>query len=112
MAIPAGTAATSEQTSKVVGIIEAVVRSTTPVAAAADVRSAMRLLQSLPATNVELWAKLARAAAGAGCWPLALECAESAAKVRAPAVRCVHTCSRAVHLIPACFASNNLRGVR
>jgi hypothetical protein len=38
--------------------------------------------QDLSQVNVELWAKLARAAAGARVWPLALECAKMAAAVR------------------------------
>ncbi|MEW5301509.1 MAG: hypothetical protein WDW36_004367 [Sanguina aurantia] len=81
VAIPAGTAATSEQTSKVVGIIEAVLRSTSPTHASADIRAAMAILAALPTVNVELWAKLGRAAAGAQLYPLALECATSATRL-------------------------------
>jgi hypothetical protein len=38
-------------------------------------------LQGLPLVNVELWAKLARAAAGAKVWAVALECSKAAASV-------------------------------
>lgn len=38
----------------------------------------MSILSSLPLTNIELWAKLARAAAAVSSWPLALECAKAA----------------------------------
>ncbi len=37
--------------------------------------------QGLPQVNVELWAKLARAAAGVQAWQSALECAKMAAMV-------------------------------
>lgn len=45
-------------------------------------------LQGLPLLSVELWAKLARAAAGVQVWNVALECSREAAKVgrAAPAV--------------------------
>lgn len=43
-----------------------------------DIRSAMSLLSSAPAVNLELWAQLSRAAAQQGCWQLARECATAA----------------------------------
>ena len=80
-AIPAGTAVASEATSKVVGIIEGLMRSDAArgnAAAASDIKSAMQILKGLPLVNVELWAKLGRAAAAVGAWDQALECAKAA----------------------------------
>jgi len=37
-------------------------------------------VQGLPLLSVELWAKLARAAAGVGVWSVALECSREAKK--------------------------------
>jgi hypothetical protein len=102
-AIPAGTAAASEATSKVVGIIEGLLRSDTasarqqavaagtklsagslPPAVQADIKTAMQILSGLPTINVELWAKLARAAAAVGAWGPALECSKAAAAAVPP----------------------------
>ncbi|GFH19942.1 uncharacterized protein HaLaN_16979, partial [Haematococcus lacustris] len=78
VSIPAGTAATSEQTSRVVGVIEAVSRGS---GGETELRQAMSILKGLPLVNVELWAKLARAAAQAKAWAVALECCQAAAAV-------------------------------
>ncbi len=100
-AIPTGTAAASEATSKVVGIIEAMLRSDAAAAHAAakaqsrkppvpppqtraDIVTAMQILSGLPGVNVELWAKLARASAAVGAWGPALESAKSAAAAVPP----------------------------
>lgn len=86
-AIPAGTAAASEATSKVVGIIEGLLRSNSSGSSAtalADIGTAMGILKGLPVVNVELWAKLGRAAASVGAWGQALECAKAAASMVPP----------------------------
>ena len=44
----------------------------------------MDILKGLPRVNVELWAKLGRAAAAVGAWGQALECAKSATSVVPP----------------------------
>eukprot|EP00200_Dunaliella_tertiolecta_P013666 CAMPEP_0202394750 /NCGR_PEP_ID=MMETSP1127-20130417/93597_1 /ASSEMBLY_ACC=CAM_ASM_000462 /TAXON_ID=3047 /ORGANISM="Dunaliella tertiolecta, Strain CCMP1320" /LENGTH=1471 /DNA_ID=CAMNT_0048997397 /DNA_START=145 /DNA_END=4558 /DNA_ORIENTATION=- len=78
VSIPHGTAATSERTSKVVGVIEALARGS---GGEPELREAMEILKGLPLLSVELWAKLARAAAGVQVWNVALECSREAAKV-------------------------------
>ena len=90
-AIPAGTAASSEATSKVVGIIEGLIRAGAAAAGqqggsgtAAEIKTAMQVLSGLPVVNVELWAKLGRASAAVGAWGQALECAVAAAALVPP----------------------------
>ncbi|KAF5838899.1 hypothetical protein DUNSADRAFT_1989 [Dunaliella salina] len=62
----------------VVGVIEALARGS---GGEPELREAMEILKGLPLLSVELWAKLARAAAGVQVWNVALECSREAAKV-------------------------------
>lgn len=43
-----------------------------------SIRTTMGLLHQMPTTNIELWSRLARAAAGKRCWAPARECAAAA----------------------------------
>ncbi|GLI64300.1 hypothetical protein VaNZ11_007525, partial [Volvox africanus] len=81
--LPAGAAAASEATSRVVAAIEALssaARSGRPAATvASDAAAAIALLRALPGgAPLELWAKIARASAHAACWPAALESSAAA----------------------------------
>lgn len=88
VALPPGVASTSEQTSKVLNIIQTLsgsAASPTDTAAATkldqELQTAMQLLNSFPGVNVELWAKLARAAADRGLWAGVIDCATAAVKL-------------------------------
>jgi hypothetical protein len=82
-----------EITTKVLAIVEAVGSAPAPTDAVAagkleqSVRAAMALLSQMPSANVELWARLARAAVGGGCWAAALACTEAAQAALPPALR-------------------------
>jgi hypothetical protein len=52
-----------------------------------SLRVAMGLLSQVASPNVELWARLARAAAGRGLWDAARECAEAARGALPPALQ-------------------------
>ncbi|GFR51753.1 hypothetical protein Agub_g14204, partial [Astrephomene gubernaculifera] len=88
--LPPGAAAASEATSRVVSAIEALSSAPRngrpPAAVAADAAAAIALLRALPGgAPLELWAKMSRAAADAGCMPAALECsAEALASLGGP----------------------------
>jgi len=53
------------------------------------IRASMASLQQLPTSNIELWARLSRAASGKRCWGLARECAEAARQGLPSALRAV-----------------------
>jgi hypothetical protein len=81
--------------SQVVEIIEGIIQAPDTQLLAkleADAAEAVALLSAMPVVNVELWAKLGRAAAARKLWATAVQCCRSAFKVRcnAPFTRHPH----------------------